>query len=145
MRLKERDAQRTVGISLASDLEGLQLELAGQRGSLALHIAACLGCRSVLDHRITATSSPWLDTYQHPATLAFLAEQLESGNTSTEVFISIILRFQNHITGHGIVPPTPYPPHGLCEHRQLPYPSSALSLNGLKLTCLHLPSKLWEP
>lgn len=51
MGRKERDAQRIVGISLASDLEGLQLELAGQHGSLALPTAACLGCRPVVDHR----------------------------------------------------------------------------------------------
>lgn len=77
---------------------------------------------------ITVTSSPWFDTSQHPAIFTFLVVQLESGTTNTEVFLSVIPKYQNQAIGHGTVPPLPCCPHDLHEHQQPAYSSSALPL-----------------
>lgn len=133
-------------LNLASDLERLPLELAGQHNIVALSKAVCLRYVSV---PVTVGPSLWLGTSQHPSHLSFsnclVLLPAEIREHQRRRSLSVFLQHHSRPLAVAWSSLLRVSLLASSEHHQPPYPSLAFSLHELELTCLQLALKFLGP
>lgn len=133
-------------LNLASDLERLPLELAGQHSIVALSMAVCLRYVSV---PVTVGPSLWLGTSHHPSHVSFsnCLVLLPAGIREHQHRRSLSVLLQHHSRPLAVAwsPLLRVSLLASNDHHQTPYPSLALSLHWLEPTCLQLALKFLRP